>query len=1213
MNRKTLFGRIASSLSAATPARPEYTNVRLEPLEDRKMLAAVTYVNDNWLFVSGYGPTLEEGDLVRSGADPGTIIVAEYGFDAFGIVSGGLSIAEFATIHSAIQNTDSNGTLNLLPGTFRESDIVIDRPMTFQGRLFNGNKVSTIVPEVVSATVQENFGAGTHSGIIVYSPTVTVKDVIINGSGNGSLPAGLHYHHGITTLYDTQNGGGYSSLRNGVLPLIHLGTLNGPDVEGQPNRPRNSVPALDYDNLAISNVYWHGATISPLFNHSFDSGNNENFNLQIRNSTITNVGDTKDVNRIGVLLQNLTDENASGGNVANTTITNVGVGVKTAPFGDNNAGTFGDSNTANNQSYIRNVTVVNPEVYGIAVYDGSRTDANRWKITHSNAANNAVGVYLNRSRSLLVGATITGLKIGVQVQNSPLSVAGGNNDRHPFIGYESYITGPAGAPVGSIGVLVNTSPSDQHSANVLLTEEFTLTGFHVGVRAEQLNAPSVTPPANGVFTGNKNMIMFSGGRFYGNGTDVVVGQNSIATGAMQNAKGFAPMSVQVIDNGELSPVMFNYDFQDPYFSNTIGNAPTNPAPNSDAHTTGSVTFGSSSTFSSLLSGDTGTRTVFDFNSLVHLPPDGPGVYPFSEPPADPVGGIVPAPYGALFSWYGSVIQDGNGQLTVGGNATNGEQYEFLFGSKNVQLPDDGDPETPLQYQLLGQDLTGDSHAILKVKLLADNQTKVFAFGILDTRGNVNAWYIDATELSSTTYTDVVINLLTPTIDLTGPDSNLDLGNIAGWLFGGDQGLANGLTTVPTRFTVDEVRTLSMINSELRVTGAVDLGGATFNGTLGAGFTPTIGQTFTIIDNDGVDPVVGTFAGVAEGGAVTIGGNTYEVSYVGGDGNDVTLERKDIVVQPPASVVGRHIFYNQSKFDGNSAGITTSVASNAAIATDKVALQFSGSTTAPVSAATSYSRGINGIIVDIEDAAGTLSVNDFTFKVGTSSTVSSWVNAPPVSGFTVWPGAGAGGSDRVEIIWANNAIQNSWLQVIVEGNDTLGGSNTNTGLATSDVFFFANKVGDTFLSPAPTIFSTAAADGLAIRANPGFLQPITNAFDMDRNQSVGAGDELIARTNGGFLTRNLNWTPPAGDDDDSGSAVASALAATSTPSLPRVPGWISGRLATVNLNSGPVAKLFTALADANTPTTRSLLLAANEVTDALGLDDSLLEELIAGLN
>src|SRR5690606_851561 len=104
----------------------------------------------------------------------------------------------FATIYSAIQNTNSGGTLNLLPGTFKESDIVIDRPMTFQGRIVGGNRTSVIVPGVASAAVNENFGVGTHSGIIIYSPTVTIKDVVVNGAGNAALGAGLNFHHGIT-------------------------------------------------------------------------------------------------------------------------------------------------------------------------------------------------------------------------------------------------------------------------------------------------------------------------------------------------------------------------------------------------------------------------------------------------------------------------------------------------------------------------------------------------------------------------------------------------------------------------------------------------------------------------------------------------------------------------------------------------------------------------------------------------------------------------------------------------------------------------------------------------------------------------------------------------------------------------------------------------------------------------------------------------------
>ena len=53
------------------------------------------------------------------------------------------------------------------------------------------------------------------------------------------------------------------------------------------------------------------------------------------------------------------------------------------------------------------------------------------------------------------------------------------------------------------------------------------------------------------------------------------------------------------------------------------------------------------------------------------------------------------------------------------------------------------------------------------------------------------------------------------------------------------------------------------------------------------YTPTHGDTFTIIDNDGTDPVVGTFTGLAEGAYFTVGIDTYKISYAGGtDNNDV---------------------------------------------------------------------------------------------------------------------------------------------------------------------------------------------------------------------------------------------------------------------------------------------------------------------------------------
>jgi autotransporter-associated beta strand protein len=76
--------------------------------------------------------------------------------------------------------------------------------------------------------------------------------------------------------------------------------------------------------------------------------------------------------------------------------------------------------------------------------------------------------------------------------------------------------------------------------------------------------------------------------------------------------------------------------------------------------------------------------------------------------------------------------------------------------------------------------------------------------------------------------------------------------------------------------------------QLSVTGTVNLAGATLDVNLG--FTPAVGSAFVLIQNDGVDAVVGTFAGLPQGATLSLDGMTFQISYVGGTGNDVVLTR-----------------------------------------------------------------------------------------------------------------------------------------------------------------------------------------------------------------------------------------------------------------------------------------------------------------------------------
>ncbi len=319
----------------------------------------------------------------------------------------------------------------------------------------------------------------------------------------------------------------------------------------------------------------------------------------------------------------------------------------------------------------------------------------------------------------------------------------------------------------------------------------------------------------------------------------------------------------------------------------------------------------------------------------------------------------------------------------------------------------------------------------------------------------------------------------------------------------------------------------------------------------------------------------------------------------------------VVVTPPATIAGRHIFYNNSKFDGNTAGV--SVSDDAAIAPDR-SPYFAGGGIAPLSSITSYSKGINGIMVDIEDAAGTLTVDDFTFKVGSNNSLGSWTNAPAPQAFSVRPGAGMGGSDRVEIIWADGAIKNIWLQVIVEGNDATGGMNANTGLAASDVFFFGNKVGDTQLSSPATVVTTSAGDELAARQNPGVNVGITNIYDFDKNNLVSAGDQLAARSNAGLLTRISIAAPPAAPlvaGDATSAAVASALATSKVRSSDTLGARLNQRGQTFELKAAAVAKAFAGAMESEQAREKAVKVI-ERIGEVTGIDDGFVDALLAEL-
>jgi sialidase-1 len=199
----------------------------------------------------------------------------------------------------------------------------------------------------------------------------------------------------------------------------------------------------------------------------------------------------------------------------------------------------------------------------------------------------------------------------------------------------------------------------------------------------------------------------------------------------------------------------------------------------------------------------------------------------------------------------------------------------------------------------------------------------------------------------------------------------------------------------------------------------------------------------------------------------------------------------------ATVVGRYVFYNNSAWDGNNPAANGN--DDLAIATDKQAL-LPGQT-ASLANYTTYSRGLTGIMIDIMGLPQNLNRDDFVFRVGTSGDPAGWGDAPALASISVRYGQGVGGSDRVTVLWPDNWISDSWLQVTVKAT-------SRTGLSRDDVFYFGNVIGESGNSASDAYVTTT--DQLLVRQAAGGPAPITSRFDFNRDGQIDSTDEAIAR-------------------------------------------------------------------------------------------------------
>lgn len=224
-----------------------------------------------------------------------------------------------------------------------------------------------------------------------------------------------------------------------------------------------------------------------------------------------------------------------------------------------------------------------------------------------------------------------------------------------------------------------------------------------------------------------------------------------------------------------------------------------------------------------------------------------------------------------------------------------------------------------------------------------------------------------------------------------------------------------------------------------------------------------------------------------------------------------------------TITNTKAYYKGSFYSAGGANV------GAALDTSKSLLQAGSN---PVAASfanvTNYSRGINGVVLDILGlSATTLTASDFTFKMSpqgafneAANPPSSWSNAPTPTSITVSSGTPAAGTSRVRIEWPDNLIQDRWLQIRVLAN-------TSTGLQSPATYYLGNLRGDIDGVLTGGLLVLQNAD-LTAALPVGGLGSVSNIRDVDKNGFILNSDFVIIRNgiNAG-LTLRVITIPAAG--------------------------------------------------------------------------------------
>jgi len=121
---------------------------------------------------------------------------------------GGPPTYNYATIQAAVTAASAGDIISIAPGTYLESNILVNKTLTIQGIGLTRDDV-IIAPAAYDGNVDNAFASSAQNGFIIKAHNVLIRKLTIDGNGNAALTIhGNNFRAGIVTLDDSQPGGG---------------------------------------------------------------------------------------------------------------------------------------------------------------------------------------------------------------------------------------------------------------------------------------------------------------------------------------------------------------------------------------------------------------------------------------------------------------------------------------------------------------------------------------------------------------------------------------------------------------------------------------------------------------------------------------------------------------------------------------------------------------------------------------------------------------------------------------------------------------------------------------------------------------------------------------------------------------------------------------------------------------------------------------------